>query len=696
MTIRTRFLLAFIGTILLIAGGVISYVAVQMRDDAESYYISSSSVELRLMNDYIEEFLKTAINNAAIAAKDAEFAGAGGIFPRYVEKDVETVFRVADLSPEARHLMEPLSRLDKDYDSYVEVYAGFADGSLVTTLDGLKFPAHFDMSKRPWYVARAGAAEDVGLAGAYTSMSGETVFAITHKIKDAQGRLAGVLGIDVTLKLLADKFAELSKGDNGYFVLIENTGKILCEPAHPALVGKVLGKDVNDAGMLRVFGTDKGVVRLTVDGEAIQANVITNSFGWKLVSVQSDAAIYARSNATVRAVALITLTLALLALAGAVWVARSVSRPLARIVETSREISAGNLDARLDPKDYYGELFQLQEVLSDMVATLKQRIAEAREQSDLAKTETARAQEAVQMAEEARHKAENARREGMLAAAGQLEGVVGVVGSVVAGLSAQIERSERGAAEQASRVTETVTAMEEMNATVTEVARNAGTASEVSAATRQKAEAGAEVVSRAVDSIHRVGEQSLKLKDDMRALAEQARSIDRIMGVISDIADQTNLLALNAAIEAARAGDAGRGFAVVADEVRKLAEKTMASTTDVGNAIKAIQQSAGQSAEQVDIAVRIIDEATEFAGKSGEALQQIVEMADSTADQVRTIATASEQQSASSEEISRSISHVNAIAGDTAQAMQAAAGAVTDLAEQTRALSGLIENMKKS
>ena len=180
MTIRTRFLLAFIGTILLIAGGVISYVAVQMRDDAESYYISSSSVELRLMNDYIEEFLKTAINNAAIAAKDTEFAGAGGIFPRYVEKDVETVFRVADLSPEARHLMEPLSRLDKDYDSYVEVYAGFADGSLVTTLDGLKFPAHFDMSKRPWYVTRAGAAEDVGLAGAYTSMSGETVFAITH------------------------------------------------------------------------------------------------------------------------------------------------------------------------------------------------------------------------------------------------------------------------------------------------------------------------------------------------------------------------------------------------------------------------------------------------------------------------------------------------------------------------------------
>ncbi|WP_288230721.1 methyl-accepting chemotaxis protein, partial [uncultured Desulfovibrio sp.] len=77
----------------------------------------------------------------------------------------------------------------------------------------------------------------------------------------------------------------------------------------------------------------------------------------------------------------------------------------------------------------------------------------------------------------------------------------------------------------------------------------------------------------------------------------------------------------------------------------------------------AIQQSAGQSAEQVEEAVRIIGEATEFAGKSGEALQQIVEMADSTADQVRAIATASEQQSASSEEINNSITQVNAIAG---------------------------------
>ena len=514
-----------------------------------------------------------------------------------------------------------------------------------------------------------------------------------------EGKVVGTVGIGISLasEAYVDRLkketgleATIFKGDIRAMTTLIRDGKRLIgtKLQNTAVSEAVLQRGETVSGELQLLGRPYSVVYWPI------LNMAGKPVGMWFTGQPLDTVVQARREALRNALLAalgITLVFALVAFV----IGRMLASPVKRITAFAETVAGGDLDALLSVRAW-DETGRLAGSLHTMVGTLKARIAEAREQSELAQKETARAQEAVQMAEEARHKAENARREGMLAAAGQLEGVVGVVGSVAAGLSAQIEQSQRGAAEQASRVTETVTAMEEMNTTVAEVAQNAGAASEASAATRQKAEAGAEVVSRAVDSIHRVGEQSLKLKDDMRALAEQARSIDRIMGVISDIADQTNLLALNAAIEAARAGDAGRGFAVVADEVRKLAEKTMASTTDVGDAIKAIQQSAGQSAEQVDIAVRIIDEATEFAGKSGEALQQIVEMADSTADQVRTIATASEQQSASSEEISRSISHVNAIAGDTAQAMQAAAGAVTDLAEQTRALSGLIENMKKS
>ena len=513
-----------------------------------------------------------------------------------------------------------------------------------------------------------------------------------------EGKVVGTVGIGISLaseayvdrlKKETDLEATIFKGDIRAMTTLIRDGKRLIgtKLQNTAVSEAVLQRGETVSGELQLLGRPYSVVYWPI------LNMAGKPVGMWFTGQPLDTVVQARREALRNALLAalgITLVFALVAFV----IGRMLASPVKRITAFAETVAGGDLDAPLSVRAR-DETGRLAGSLHTMVSTLKARIAEAREQSELAQKETARAQEAVQMAEEARHKAENARREGMLAAAGQLEGVVGVVGSVAAGLSAQIEQSQRGAAEQASRVTETVTAMEEMNTTVAEVAQNAGAASEASAVTRQKAEAGAEVVSRAVDSIHRVGEQSLKLKDDMHALAEQARSIDRIMGVISDIADQTNLLALNAAIEAARAGDAGRGFAVVADEVRKLAEKTMASTTDVGDAIKAIQQSAGQSAEQVDIAVRIIDEATEFAGKSGEALQRIVEMADSTADQVRAIATASEQQSASSEEINRSIIQVNAIAGDTAQAMQAASEAVTELAEQTRAMSGLIEKMRR-
>ena len=331
----------------------------------------------------------------------------------------------------------------------------------------------------------------------------------------------------------------------------------------------------------------------------------------------------------------------------------------------------------------------------EMVNALKQNIENARRESENAKEQSRKAQEAMTQAEAASKEAQ-AKTEAMLVAADKLEAVGTVVSSASTELSAQIEQSDRGAAESAQRLSEAATAMNEMNATVQEVAKNAGSASAASADTKEKAQAGAQVVEKAMHSIEQVHQMSLELKSDMAQLNAHAQDITRIMAVISDIADQTNLLALNAAIEAARAGDAGRGFAVVADEVRKLAEKTMASTNDVGNAIKAIQESTAKSMGGVDQAVERIGEATELAGRSGRALEEIVSTVELTADQVNAIATASEEQSAASEEINHSIVQVNDMAKQTAEAMAEAAKAVSDLAAQAQSLTNLIQELKKA
>ncbi|GEM_PF-5146277 len=158
-------------------------------------------------------------------------------------------------------------------------------------------------------------------------------------------------------------------------------------------------------------------------------------------------------------------------------------------------------------------------------------------------------------------------------------------------LNTQVDEASKGADVQSERTAETATAMEEMNATVLEVAQNAGKAADNTSLTKEKAVVGADVVGQVVEAIGHVQQQANTLKIDTEEMGRQAEGIGNIIEVISDIADQTNLLALNAAIEAARAGEAGRGFAVVADEVRKLAEKTMTATTEVNNAINAIQNS---------------------------------------------------------------------------------------------------------
>ena len=383
----------------------------------------------------------------------------------------------------------------------------------------------------------------------------------------------------------------------------------------------------------------------------------------------------------------------LLALISAFFLASSITAPINHIISYSKDVASGNLNATLVER-FSHDLGVLQASLEAMVENLKSKILEAERNSSIASEQTEKALLAMKEADVARQKAESAKAEGMLQAAHQLEGVVEIVSSASEQLSAQIEQSSRGADEQSGRVRETATAMEEMNATVLEVARNAQQAADVSHQARQQALEGSKIVTDAVKSIEAVHAQSIAIKEDMDVLGKQAEGIGQIMGVIADIADQTNLLALNAAIEAARAGDAGRGFAVVADEVRKLAEKTMIATQEVGQAITGIQEGTRKNIRNVEQSGVSIEEAAKLSAQSGKSLKQILEFVHMVNDQVQSIATASEQQSAASEEINHSVEQVATISVETAQAMEQASSAVAELAQQSQALQRLIVEMK--
>ena len=261
-------------------------------------------------------------------------------------------------------------------------------------------------------------------------------------------------------------------------------------------------------------------------------------------------------------------------------------------------------------------------------------------------------------------------------------------------ISGQMEDLTKGMDTAADRTTQMATAMEEMNATVLEVAKNAGETADSSGSANSVAREGGEMVQNTLSEIRQVAATTESLSLALGELSLSAKDIGQVMGVINDIADQTNLLALNAAIEAARAGDAGRGFAVVADEVRKLAEKTMTATKEVETAIQHIQKSTADAVREMNTAKTRVDKTAELAGGAGGMLTQIVTASDHIADMVRSIATAAEEQSATSEEINTNVSEINTLSGQMSQDIQSANGRIREVAEMSRDLARLVEKFR--
>ncbi|WP_043638612.1 bacteriohemerythrin [Desulfovibrio sp. TomC] len=370
---------------------------------------------------------------------------------------------------------------------------------------------------------------------------------------------------------------------------------------------------------------------------------------------------------------------------------RTLRQPLSRLQAYADAVAGGNLKA-VAAGAYPPELLVLREALARMVASLEAKVAEVGEKSLEAERHAADADRALAEAREQENRtAELLAR--LNEGADKARAISDSVMEQSAGLLGQIEHVGQGAQQQRDRMMDTATAMEEMNATVLEVARNASSAASSAVEAKDKAVIGARGVRSAVESIESIRQRILELKESMTRLGQQADSIGHIMNVISDIADQTNLLALNAAIEAARAGDAGRGFAVVADEVRKLAEKTMTATKEVGDAVVSIQGQARENIAAVESAATGIEESTRAAADSGRFMDEIVGIVEATSTQVESIATASEEQSATSEEINRAVEEVNAIAGETAEGTGVAAEALAAMTELSSELDAVIRQM---
>ncbi len=265
------------------------------------------------------------------------------------------------------------------------------------------------------------------------------------------------------------------------------------------------------------------------------------------------------------------------------------------------------------------------------------------------------------------------------------------VASAASQMHVTSEQMSTGMEQVVAQSMSVATAGEEMAATSGDIARNCLMVAEGSKQANATAENGARVVESTISGMARIAERVKASAQTIENLGVRSDQIGEIIGTIEDIADQTNLLALNAAIEAARAGEQGRGFAVVADEVRALAERTTKATREIDKMIKAIQNETRQAVSAMEDGVTEVERGTAEAARSGTALGDILDQINAVNLQVNQIATAAEEQTATTSEISYNMQQITEVVRGTSQGAQnsaAAAAQLTSLSEDLQRLVG--------
>ncbi|TGN39324.1 methyl-accepting chemotaxis protein [Marinobacter confluentis] len=443
-------------------------------------------------------------------------------------------------------------------------------------------------------------------------------------------------------KLLADKAA----------ATVLPLKDILVVPADDQRVDTIISgigefKTLLDKLEAGIDGDPKVLDRIESDVKAVAVEIGSVASELRRIQVERMEQQYGNAITTLLAITAVAI---LLAIAIAWLLTRSITGPVNETVEIANKVASGDLTVRVktDRGDEFG---QLQSAFATMVTNLGELVREI----------NTGASSIASSSEE---------------------------------LSTVTNQTSQGVAEQQSQTDQVATAMNEMVATVNDVAKSAEAAFQAANHASEKSGHGEKAVKETLTFVADLNKQNANVTKQLNGLQAETNNIGTVLDVIKSVAEQTNLLALNAAIEAARAGEQGRGFAVVADEVRSLAQRTQSSATEIETLISNLVSSAESSVASMETGNKLAAQTLERAETAGTAIQEMAEAVEEIRQYNSQIATAAEQQTSVAEDINQNITQIRDVGDQSAASAEQVSSASEELARLAEGLSNQIARFR--
>ena len=587
----------------------------------------------------------------------------------YVESEAEQIEnklneKVAGLDKLCKQFENaPITGTEQDFINLTHLIAGgmnlnssvvaFTNGDAYWNQTAKTWPNHKyngDVTTRSWYqLGRQ--SSSAAMTEPYLSSDGDTYW-----VSIVRKTMSGMISVDMQLGFLNEIVKNANEIPGAVAMIINHDNTVLASSVKEVVAGEKAEKYpwLSDVAKRTV-----GVKEVVYDGfmgdkEKLffshQINIAGNS--WYFVIGLEKSVVFA-DLAAARQSAIVTAAIAtIISVVLSLLIMNVLYRPILILKETIVSLSQGDgdLTQRIEVKTN-DDLGQISEGVNAFINNLQSMMLEIREVTD--------------------HLNENVDR--------------------------MKDQSQRNSVILQSHVQETeqvVTAIEEMNSTAESMATDAANTAQLTHKASEASATSKNTVTLAQNNVQDLVDDVSTASENVNNMASETDGINTILGVIGDIAEQTNLLALNAAIEAARAGEQGRGFAVVADEVRNLASRTKTSTEEIEAALGSLLRGSQSVVDSMDSTKQKCAQTAEGAGEVAESLDVMTQFVTDINDLSTQIATAAEEQSSVTQELSRNMSAINDIVGELDSNGQQALEEAQNISDMNQKLTGIVGRFK--